>query len=223
MSSLLLAVVCPDPGIPANGERDASSFTYNSRATFDCHDGYLLTGESALVCGANGQWSHPTPMCMRKVFVVLLSYSCGWPQDLWNRSFVSDMLTLIWWLSTAIMSICTDRRCLIFANLATLCKSIYVVARLTKHSWKRLHWLEMCMWHWFNEVMFLVYMYVLSVFSSDLLTSRNSRAWLCWGEWSKLRLRLNGFLLMWLRICSHRLSREIVPGWRTVVWWPACL
>ncbi|XP_065177824.1 uncharacterized protein LOC135808547 [Sycon ciliatum] len=55
---------CRDPGTPANGAKDLSTTHYGSTASFTCHGGYQLTGESTLLCRANGQWSDPLPSCM---------------------------------------------------------------------------------------------------------------------------------------------------------------
>ena len=47
--------VCPDPGIPGNGERRASSFEHGFPVSYACNPGYNLIGASLRSCYAFGR------------------------------------------------------------------------------------------------------------------------------------------------------------------------
>ena len=52
---------CPDPGIPNNGERHSSNFSYGASISFTCNAGYELSGNSVIVCEGKEKWSGPLP------------------------------------------------------------------------------------------------------------------------------------------------------------------
>ena len=54
---------CPDPGIPDNGVRTGSNFSFNSSVNFTCYPGYQLTGSDVITCGTDGKWSDDIPAC----------------------------------------------------------------------------------------------------------------------------------------------------------------
>eukprot|EP00058_Branchiostoma_floridae_P008085 XP_002593573.1 hypothetical protein BRAFLDRAFT_125152 [Branchiostoma floridae] len=59
-----VAVSCGDPGVPANGQRQGSRFTFGSRVTFTCDEGYILIGTNQQQCMADGRWSPSSlPVC----------------------------------------------------------------------------------------------------------------------------------------------------------------
>ena len=53
---------CTDPGIPDNGLRTSSNFSFNSSVNFTCYPGYQLTGSDVITC-ADGKWSDDIPSC----------------------------------------------------------------------------------------------------------------------------------------------------------------
>ncbi|KAI4882108.1 hypothetical protein NFI96_000103 [Prochilodus magdalenae] len=61
---------CPLLFTPEKGGMNCShlhsSFSFGSRCSFWCENGYVLTGESALECTAAGSWSHPVSSCKAK-------------------------------------------------------------------------------------------------------------------------------------------------------------
>lgn len=48
---------------PANGMVTTTGNDFGSRARYRCHSGYLLVGDQARVCEANGYWSGQDPEC----------------------------------------------------------------------------------------------------------------------------------------------------------------
>ena len=54
---------CPDPGIPDNGLRTSSNFSFNSSVNFTCYPGYQLTGSDVITCSTDGTWSNILPSC----------------------------------------------------------------------------------------------------------------------------------------------------------------
>ena len=53
---------CTDPGVPSNGNHDASNFTSGSTIVFTCNDGYRLYGDASITC-FRGNWTSPLPTC----------------------------------------------------------------------------------------------------------------------------------------------------------------
>ncbi|XP_067329772.1 CUB and sushi domain-containing protein 2 isoform X5 [Anolis sagrei] len=56
---------CGDPGIPANGIRLGSDFTYNTSVVFQCMPGYMMESDraSALMCTKDRTWNGTRPVC----------------------------------------------------------------------------------------------------------------------------------------------------------------
>ena len=54
---------CPDPGIPNNGRRNSSNFSYGASISFTCNAGYELSGNSLIMCEGKEKWSGPLPTC----------------------------------------------------------------------------------------------------------------------------------------------------------------
>nr|AAK00631.1 complement factor B [Halocynthia roretzi] len=57
-------ILCPDPGVPINGERIGKIFTIGATVTFECHNGYVLVGEAEITCLYFKQWSDNPPLCV---------------------------------------------------------------------------------------------------------------------------------------------------------------
>lgn len=53
-------IVCPDPGIPVNGNR----FNRTNSVRFSCKGKYKLVGAYIIYCMKDGTWSRPTPKCL---------------------------------------------------------------------------------------------------------------------------------------------------------------
>lgn len=74
--SLLLAVInCGDPGVPANGIRLGSDFTYNKTVVFQCMPGYMMESDraSSLMCTKDRTWNGTKPACKGKA-----GWWCKW-------------------------------------------------------------------------------------------------------------------------------------------------
>ena len=56
-------VECVNLRNPANGMVTTTGNDFGSRARYRCHSGYLLVGDQARVCEANGRWSGQEPEC----------------------------------------------------------------------------------------------------------------------------------------------------------------
>ncbi|KAJ6652285.1 hypothetical protein lerEdw1_012753 [Lerista edwardsae] len=56
---------CGDPGVPSNGIRLGSDFTYNKTVAFQCMPGYTMESDraSALVCTKDRTWNGTKPVC----------------------------------------------------------------------------------------------------------------------------------------------------------------
>ncbi|XDV41615.1 hypothetical protein PO909_010443 [Leuciscus waleckii] len=55
---------CPALGSPVNGELSCtSSFSYGSKCSFDCVEGFLLQGALEISCTKMAKWSHEPPHC----------------------------------------------------------------------------------------------------------------------------------------------------------------
>ena len=58
-------VECGNPGEVPNARRIGDTFTYRSTITYTCIAGYEISGSSALLCMANGEWNATLPMCLQ--------------------------------------------------------------------------------------------------------------------------------------------------------------
>lgn len=47
----------------ANGLFKFSEITINTKVTISCKDGYKLSGQSVVTCGADGSWTPALPTC----------------------------------------------------------------------------------------------------------------------------------------------------------------
>ena len=65
-SSLQIAVECPSLVRPPNGSLILSGKSFEDIAVYTCDTGFVLAGESHLVCGSNGLWSGIPPSCQFK-------------------------------------------------------------------------------------------------------------------------------------------------------------
>ncbi|XP_048355110.1 CUB and sushi domain-containing protein 1-like isoform X3 [Sphaerodactylus townsendi] len=56
---------CGDPGVPANGIRLGSDFTYNKTVVFQCMPGYTMESDraAALTCTKDRTWNNTKPVC----------------------------------------------------------------------------------------------------------------------------------------------------------------
>ncbi|CAJ1083788.1 CUB and sushi domain-containing protein 2 [Xyrichtys novacula] len=56
---------CGDPGVPANGLRLGSDFTYNRTVTFQCSPGFTMDADraSTLICTKDRTWNGTKPLC----------------------------------------------------------------------------------------------------------------------------------------------------------------
>ncbi|XP_066279080.1 E-selectin-like [Branchiostoma lanceolatum] len=57
-------ISCPAITAPTNGGNSGCR-TYGCQMTFSCNSGYQLSGNSAITCQSNGQWSGSRPSCSR--------------------------------------------------------------------------------------------------------------------------------------------------------------
>ena len=63
---LSAAVECPVLTDPLNGSVFFTTTTFNSVATYECDDGFILSGSEQRTCLETGQWSGEDPTCVRK-------------------------------------------------------------------------------------------------------------------------------------------------------------
>ena len=64
LESIVAAVDCGNPGVPANGAKQGGAYTYGSTVTFQCQPGYKLRGSGTIQCQAAGTWNAPLPQCI---------------------------------------------------------------------------------------------------------------------------------------------------------------
>ncbi len=57
---------CPALGSPPNGEVMIGDLEMGSTANFSCNPGYVISGESTLICESGGEWSSAPPTCESK-------------------------------------------------------------------------------------------------------------------------------------------------------------
>lgn len=82
------AVLCGDPGTPAEGYMEGKQFTYRSEVIFYCRGPYILVGSSRRVCQDDGSWSGVQPTCVGE-----LTRECG-PVVRYLRNNPLDCLSL---------------------------------------------------------------------------------------------------------------------------------
>ncbi|KAJ8038237.1 Sushi, von Willebrand factor type A, EGF and pentraxin domain-containing protein 1 [Holothuria leucospilota] len=54
---------CPDPGVPEDGFKIGSDYSYDEIVSYECNTRYILEGQSSIRCQANRTWSAPRPTC----------------------------------------------------------------------------------------------------------------------------------------------------------------
>uniref|UniRef100_A0A8B9F5I9 CUB and Sushi multiple domains 2 n=1 Tax=Amazona collaria TaxID=241587 RepID=A0A8B9F5I9_9PSIT len=57
---------CGDPGIPAYGRREGSTFRHGDSLKFDCQPAFELKGQKTITCQKSSQWSAQKPVCVCK-------------------------------------------------------------------------------------------------------------------------------------------------------------
>ncbi|XP_017574246.1 sushi, von Willebrand factor type A, EGF and pentraxin domain-containing protein 1 isoform X1 [Pygocentrus nattereri] len=88
------ALSCSPPTVPAHGIMKGTNFTYRSKVTFSCDNGYILDGPTEILCQSNLKWNSAPPSCQpvmcsepptvefaeftfnSKVYLSTLSYTC---------------------------------------------------------------------------------------------------------------------------------------------------
>lgn len=61
--SLIAVVTCPEINL-LNGNATFTGLNYGSTITYDCHDGFTLTGnKTTATCGKDGTWTGTNPQC----------------------------------------------------------------------------------------------------------------------------------------------------------------
>lgn len=63
---------CDDPGEPEYGTRQGNWFRYGASVTFDCAEGYNLTGNQSVQClsvdgSPSVDWNADTPVCLGRL------------------------------------------------------------------------------------------------------------------------------------------------------------
>ncbi|GIY27318.1 protein lev-9 [Caerostris extrusa] len=54
---------CGPPGEIKHGVREGDTFTFTSRVTYNCSEGFEVVGRPYRYCQSNGQWSGQLPEC----------------------------------------------------------------------------------------------------------------------------------------------------------------
>uniref|UniRef100_A0A803SVD4 CUB and Sushi multiple domains 2 n=1 Tax=Anolis carolinensis TaxID=28377 RepID=A0A803SVD4_ANOCA len=57
---------CGDPGVPAYGRREGSTFRHGDSLTFECQPAFELKGQKTITCQKSSQWSSLKPVCVCK-------------------------------------------------------------------------------------------------------------------------------------------------------------
>ncbi|XP_042878589.1 sushi, von Willebrand factor type A, EGF and pentraxin domain-containing protein 1-like isoform X2 [Penaeus japonicus] len=56
-------ISCGPPPLLANGNHIGQSYDFTDKITFECDEGYIMTGHKLRVCQADGTWSESSPVC----------------------------------------------------------------------------------------------------------------------------------------------------------------
>uniref|UniRef100_A0A803YRR2 CUB and Sushi multiple domains 2 n=1 Tax=Meleagris gallopavo TaxID=9103 RepID=A0A803YRR2_MELGA len=59
---------CGDPGIPAYGRREGSTFRHGDSLKFECQPAFELKGQKTITCQKSSQWSAQKPVCVFSCF-----------------------------------------------------------------------------------------------------------------------------------------------------------
>ena len=73
---ILSVVDCGPLTNPRNGGVSFSSTTFNSRATYTCDRGFVLSGQSVRTCQSDGEWSGRAPECKGKIPCSIMTDLC---------------------------------------------------------------------------------------------------------------------------------------------------
>lgn len=57
---------CGDPGVPAYGRREGSTFRHGDSLKFECQAAFELKGQKTITCQKSSQWSAQKPVCVCK-------------------------------------------------------------------------------------------------------------------------------------------------------------
>ncbi|XP_071491017.1 LOW QUALITY PROTEIN: sushi, von Willebrand factor type A, EGF and pentraxin domain-containing protein 1-like [Diadema antillarum] len=79
-SSRCTPLSCQLPVTISHGIIIGLEFTYGSHIEYQCHDGYILEGQSTLHCTENALWSGPPPRCR--------AVNCGPPADMEDGLYI---------------------------------------------------------------------------------------------------------------------------------------
>lgn len=83
-----LTVSCGDPGDVRNAERSGLKFTFGSRVTYRCHDGYKITSSiDYKICQADGTWS-PEIICSVTCQIPIVDHSISGRKDVYVQGEV---------------------------------------------------------------------------------------------------------------------------------------
>ncbi len=61
---LIAAVNCGEPGQLINGFRSSNNFACQAQITHTCNPNFRLQGVATILCGIDGSWSGPVPICI---------------------------------------------------------------------------------------------------------------------------------------------------------------
>jgi CUB/sushi domain-containing protein len=67
-----VVAMCTILKTPANGTLILTGTSHGSTATYTCDSGFALVGSETLICGEDGMWSDPPPVCQRVVAVYII-------------------------------------------------------------------------------------------------------------------------------------------------------
>ncbi|XP_019343511.2 CUB and sushi domain-containing protein 2 isoform X1 [Alligator mississippiensis] len=59
---------CGDPGVPAYGKREGSTFRHGDTLKFECQPAFELKGQKTITCQKSSQWSAQKPVCVFSCF-----------------------------------------------------------------------------------------------------------------------------------------------------------
>ena len=63
MTLIFQAIDCGPLKAPVNGTKNGERTTFLTKLTFQCDDGFEMTGSSSRMCQANKQWSGEETFC----------------------------------------------------------------------------------------------------------------------------------------------------------------
>lgn len=60
---MILVITCGEPEVPPGGYVTGYDFNIHSKIEFHCEPGYLLVGQSEMICTTQGEWNDTSPTC----------------------------------------------------------------------------------------------------------------------------------------------------------------